>query len=128
MLRLPAVAILVASMVTGTTVGCGSDSCVGDDCSEKRVGLDLVGQDKAARYELCIDDDCRDLEQDPTFSGRFSTADLRLPDTEVLITARAFDGNGERIASFSERHTPPNSCCGRYLPLVFDGTTFEWRD
>ena len=132
MLRLATVAVLALAL--GTQVGC-SDEC--DDLSCDPIGASVrVTTPDPLRITVCLDDDCRELEdgrqvEGTDVSGGFSGWEgISLPDEEIHIEVEVRDDAGQVLATFDETRKPSGGrcSCGRYAAFRFDGDSLEWWD
>lgn len=84
------------------------------------AGVDTTGLDGAARVTMCLDDDCRDLDQIPDLPGLFNGFAGALTSDRVHIRVAVRDADGAVMATLDDTRKIPSDCCGLYL-RVQDG-------
>lgn len=116
--------VFIAVMATGIPVGCGADEC-GTSCAAPAAYIARDGLPDGVRATLCIEDDCRDLVEDPTF-GAWSGFTDEVPQEDSHVRAAVRDADGNVLATFDGAGRPGRCSCG-VIDLRLEGDELVWR-
>jgi hypothetical protein len=120
-LRLVFVTLLPVAL--GAQVGC-SDDC-GTSCGAPAAFISRDGLPHDARATLCIEDDCRDLVEDPTWDA-WSGFTYEVPQEDSHVRAAVRDADGNVLATFDGVGRPGRCSCG-VIDLRLESDELVWR-